>query len=183
MKWTGINRCKMNVPLNDYLRDIFDNEIRKGYELKVCVGTDSQKSGKGYKFATAIVIETREFMGVDPRTKKNTYSGRGSLIVAATYWEEMKASTNRKKHREIEVLNHRMLKEVSTSINVGWEISELLDEYNIPMEIHADINENPRYPSNTAISEAIAYINGQGWDSKVKPDAYASSKAADRICK
>jgi predicted RNase H-related nuclease YkuK (DUF458 family) len=193
MKWkrTGIspNNGPINEPLVDYLERVLDEEIEKGFELKVCVGTDSQKAGKGYNFATAIVIETSEFLGNEVITDelgneevKPLYVGRGAMVIGSTFWEEMKASTNKKKHREIEILNQRMLKEVSTSINIGYEIWPLLDLYGIPLEIHADINSDPRHPSNASVSEALGYITGMGWESRIKPDAYAASTGADKLC-
>lgn len=193
MKWkrtsSSSKKKPIDKPLVDYLEELLDEELEKGFELKVCVGTDSQKAGRGYKFATAIVIETVECLGYD--TVKNVlgeeekvplYVGRGAMVLGSTFWEEMKASTNKKKHREIEILNQRMLKEVSTSINVGYEIWPLLDLYGIPLEIHADINADPKYPSNASMSEALGYITGMGWESKVKPDAYAASTGADKLC-
>ena len=190
MIWKRVNNGKIDKPLNEYLEELFIEEIEKGYEFKVCIGTDSQKAGKGYKFATAIVIETKEHMGMEKKKrwdgtieKIDTYVGRGVMVIGGTFWEEMRASTNKKKHREREVINQRMLREVSASISVGYEIWPLLDLYGVTMEIHADINADPRYESNVAMREALGYITGMGWDAKIKPDAYAASKGADRLCK
>jgi len=188
--WKRVNSGKIDKPLLEYLEDLFTKEIAKGFEFKVCIGTDSQKAGAGYKFATAIVIETSEYMGIEykkkwdgSKEKVDVYAGRGAMVLGTTFWEEMKASTNKKKHREKEVINQRMLKEVSSSIAVGYEIWPLLDLYGVTMEIHADINQDPRYDSNVAMSEALGYIKGMGWDAKIKPDAYAASKGADKMCK
>jgi len=190
MKWKRVNHGPIEEPLVDYLERLFEAELEKGFELKVCIGTDSQKAGKGYKFATAIVVETREHMGFEykknwdgTKTKVPIYSGRGAMVIGATFWEEMRATTNKKKHREIEIINQRMLREVSSSIEVGLEVWPLLDLYGITMEIHADINPDPRYESHVALGDAIGYIIGMGWESKIKPDAYAASKGADKICK
>lgn len=183
MKWKRMNQGPIDEPLVDYLEKVFDEELENGYELKVCVGTDSQKAGRGYKFATAIVIETRENLGKDPKTGMDTYVGRGAMVIGGTFWEEMKASTNKKKHREIEILNQRMIREVTASINAGYEIWPLLDLYGIQLEIHADVNQDPRYESNSSLSEAIGYIQSMGWIPQVKPDAYAASKGADKLCK
>jgi len=190
MKWKRVNNGPIDEPLVDYLERLFDVEIERGYELKVCIGTDSQKAGKGYKFATAIVIETKEHMGVEYKKKANgekvpvdIYVGRGAMVIGGTFWEEMKASTTKKKHREIEILNQRMLREVSSSINAGYEIWPLLDLYGIQLEIHVDINQDPSHASNVALKEAVGYIAGMNWISKVKPEAYAASKGADKLCK
>lgn len=185
MKWRR-NGKLIEKELIEYLEDIFKEEIERGHDLKVCIGSDSQKAGRGYKFATAIVIETSETLGHDLNEvtgeKIPVVVGRGGIVMGTTFWEEMKASTNKKKHREIEILNARMLKEVSASINVGYEIWPLLDLYGIPLEIHADVNPDPRHESHAAMSETLGYIRGMGWDAKIKPDAYAASTGADKMC-
>ena len=181
LKWKREKYGTIKEPIIEYLEKLFDEEIAKGYDLKVCVGSDSQKAGSGYNFATAIVIETREFFADDPASGEKLYIGKGAIVLGAKFWELIKASTNDKKHREIEVLNFRMLKEVQASINVGYEIWPLLDLYGIPLEIHADINQDPRWGSNIALGEAMGYINGMGWEAKSKPDAYAASTAADKM--
>jgi predicted RNase H-related nuclease YkuK (DUF458 family) len=180
MKWKRVNQGEIKEPILEYLEKLFDGEMEKGHELKVCIGSDSQKAGKGYNFATAIVIEVKENIGKD-EYGKDMLVGRGAMVLGTKFWEEIKASTNEKKHREIEVLNFRMLKEVQSSINVAYEVWPLLDLYGIPLEIHADINQDPTYGSNVALNEAMGYITGMGWESKAKPDAYAASTAADKM--
>jgi len=75
-----------------------------------------------------------------------------------------------------------MMKEVSKTIEVACEISPLLDLYDIKLEIHADINPDVKFDSNKALSEAVGYMLGMGYDFKVKPDAWAASKGADKLC-
>ncbi len=75
-----------------------------------------------------------------------------------------------------------MLREVSRSISVGYEIAPLLDLYGVDLEIHADINQNEKHASNSALSEAVGWIMGMGWKSRVKPNAYAASCVADKLC-
>jgi hypothetical protein len=182
MNWKRINNGPINEPIIEYLERLFDEEIEMGRRLKVAVGTDSQKSGSGYKFATVILIMTEESLGLD-KDGTELVVGRGAMVIGSTFWENMKASTKSKRHREIEVLNQRMLLEVSKSIAVAYEIEPLLELYGIKLEIHADINEDPNAGlSNCALNEAVGYILGMGYDFKVKPDAWAASKAADRLC-
>jgi hypothetical protein len=182
MSWKRVNSGSIKEPILEYLERLFDEEINKGYKLKVAVGTDSQKSGGGYKFATVILIMTEESLGFE-KDGTEILSGKGAMIIAATWWEEMKASTRLKKHREIEVLNQRMLLEVSKSIEVAYEIQPLLELYGIKLEIHADINPDiERGLSAGALSEAVGYILGMGYDFKIKPEAFAASNAADSLC-
>ena len=62
MKWKRNDKV-IEEPIVDYLEKLFEEELAKGRTLKVSVGTDSQKSGKLYKFATVILITTSEDLG------------------------------------------------------------------------------------------------------------------------
>jgi len=182
MNWKRANGGLINEPIIEYLEKLFDEELGNNKRLRVAVGTDSQKSGKGYKFATVILIITEESLGFE-KDGTETIKGRGGIVIYKTFWEEMKAGTKAKRHREIEVLNQRMLLEVSKSIEVAYEISPLLDLYGIKLEIHADINPDPtKGLSNSALNEAVGYILGMGYEFKVKPEAHAASTAADSLC-
>ena len=57
-----------------------------------------------------------------------------------------------------------------------------LDLYDIKLEVHADINPDVKFDSNKALSEAVGYMLGMGYDFKVKPSAFAASNVADRLC-
>jgi predicted RNase H-related nuclease YkuK (DUF458 family) len=168
MKWKR-NNVVIKEPIVEYLEKIFDEEIAKGYKFKVSVGTDSQKSGKNtYKFATVILITTSEDLGGEISV------GRGGIIVATTYYQEFKA-------RNKELVNERMVFEVSKSVEVAYEIAPLLDLYEVPLEIHADINPDPRHESNKALQQAVGYILGMGYEFKVKPESYCASHCADNL--
>jgi len=77
-------------------------------------------------------------------------------------------------------LKERMLLEVAKSIEIAYELCDLFIEYNIEMEVHADINTNPQFKSNDALKEAMGYILGMGFAFKAKPEAFASSCCADK---
>jgi predicted RNase H-related nuclease YkuK (DUF458 family) len=168
MKWKR-NEKVIEEPIVDYLEKLFDEELAKGYILSVSIGTDSQKAEKGtYKFATVILIRTSQDLG-------GVIVGRGGMIVATTYYHGFK-QTNK------ELVNERMVYEVGKSVEVAYEIAPLLDLYEIPLEIHADINPDPKWESNKALQQAVGYILGMGYEFKVKPDAWAASNAADKKC-
>ena len=170
MKWKR-NEIVIDEPINDYLAKIFDAEIEKGHNFTVSVGTDSQRGGgKGtYKFATVILITTSEDLGGGVNV------GRGGMVIAATYYHTFKASAK-------ELVNERMVFEVGKSVEAAYEIAELLDLYDVKLEIHADINPNPAHESNKALQTAVGYILGMGYSFKIKPDAWASSTCADKLC-
>ncbi len=74
-----------------------------------------------------------------------------------------------------------MLSEVGKSIETAYHLCDLLDAYDVDLEVHADINTNPYFKSNSALSEAMGYILSMGFVFKAKPDAFASSYCADKI--
>jgi predicted RNase H-related nuclease YkuK (DUF458 family) len=169
MKWKR-NGTVINENIVDYLEKILEEEIAKGYKLKVSVGTDSQKGGGpgSYKFATVILITTSQDLG-------GVIVGRGGMIISSTYYNSFK-------RRNKELVNERMVFEVSKSIEVASEIAPLLDLYEIALEIHADINPDPKWESNKALQTAVGYILGMGYSFKVKPEAWAASNGADKLC-
>jgi hypothetical protein len=78
-------------------------------------------------------------------------------------------------------IKERMLLEVSKSIEVAYELCDLFIEYDIEMEVHADINTNAQFKSNDALKDAMGYIMGMGFAFKAKPEAFASSCCADKV--
>jgi len=161
----------------DYLQNLFDEQMEKNRTLKVSIGTDSQKiKGTFYKFATVILITVKEDLG------GGVIWGRGGMIISATYNHDFIKKEMDGKKRDKELVNERMVFEVGKSIEVATQVAELLDVYEIPLEIHADINPNPKHESNKALQSAVGYILGMGYEFKIKPEAWASSYGADKLC-
>jgi uncharacterized protein len=187
MKWKRNNKV-IEESLVDYLEKLFIERLEQKYTLKVSVGTDSQKISRfSYKFATVILITMTENLG------DGIIVGRGGMIVSSTYFHEFKqnekksAITHRLTKSEAtkmnkDLVNERMVFEVGQSIDVAREIALLLDVYDIPLEIHADINPDPKHDSNKALQSAVGYILGMGYEFKIKPEAWAASTAADKKC-
>jgi predicted RNase H-related nuclease YkuK (DUF458 family) len=169
MKWERAGK-KINVPLLEYLESLIKEELELKHELRVSVGTDSQKNSRGYKFATVILITVREDIG------GGVTVGRGGKIISATYNINVFG-------KDKEGVNERMLTEVGKSIEVAYEIAPLLELYGIKMEIHADINPDPKWESSKSLSQAIGYILGMGYEFKVKPSAWAASYCGDKYAK
>jgi predicted RNase H-related nuclease YkuK (DUF458 family) len=168
MKWKRNDKV-IEEPIVDYLEKLFEEELAKGRNLKVSVGTDSKKYGKLYKFATVVLITATEDLG------GGVIVGRGGMIVASTYFHEFKQTSK-------ELVNERMVFEVGKSVEVAYEIAPILDLYDIKMEIHADINPDPKHESNKALQQAVGYILGMGYEFKIKPESFAASNGADRLC-
>lgn len=155
MAWRKLNGELLQLPILDEIRLKMIEE--QGNKIKVCIGTDSQVKGNITEFATAIVF-IRE--------------GKGGFIFHNAYQTERKMS-----------LKERLILEVSDSIQVAYNICNILDEYKVELEVHADINTDPQFRSNIALKEAMGYILGMGYTFKAKPDAFASSYCANKVVK
>jgi predicted RNase H-related nuclease YkuK (DUF458 family) len=140
----------------DAVENTIIREIAEGNSISICIGTDSQMHGATAEFATVIVFLRKKRGGFIYVNKEEILKYKGSL-------------------------KQRMLDEVSRSIAIAYELCALLDRYDIPMEVHADINTDPHFDSNIALKEAMGYILGMGFQFKAKPDAFASSNCANKV--
>lgn len=155
MNWRNFKGEPIHLPIKDQVRKTIEVEIEKNNKLKVYIGTDSQVKNNYTEFATVIVF-LREKRG-------------GFMFIH-----------NEKSTQPLH-LKERMLVEVSKSIEVAYDLCDLFIEYNIDMEVHADINTNAQFKSNEALKDAMGYIMGMGFAFKAKPEAFASSCCADRM--
>jgi len=155
MKWRRLNGDKIELPIKEAVEKTIIKEMAAGYKLKVCIGTDSQVRGSVVEFASVIVFL---------REKK------GGFMFIHSYKKEQTMS-----------LRERMILEVAKSVEVAYGLCDLLDKYNVALEVHADINTDPHFQSNIALKEAMGYILGMGFEFKAKPDAFASSSCADKV--
>ena len=155
MKWRKFNGEEIDLPIKEQVRKTIENEIVKQTKLKVYIGTDSQVKQTLTEFASVIVFLRQKsggFMFIhNDKTTQNLH------------------------------IKERMLLEVSKSIEIAYELCDLFIEYDIEMEIHADINTNAQFKSNDALKDAMGYIMGMGFAFKAKPDAFASSCCADKV--
>lgn len=154
MNWRKFNGEAIKSPIKDVVAETIKKESAEGNKLKVCIGTDSQVYGKTIEFATVIVF-LREH--------------RGGFMYLSNHKIKQKMS-----------VKERMLYEVSKSIEVAYELCDLLDKYDVDLEVHADINTNPKFKSNVALSEAMGYILSMGFAFKAKPEAFASTYCANK---
>lgn len=74
----------------------------------------------------------------------------------------------------------RMMKEVQKVCELYTQLAPFIDEFEI--EIHLDINTDPKHGSNCAASEAAGYVLGMtGIEPKLKPQSWAASFGADGV--
>lgn len=153
--WRKLNGEILKASIIEEVETVIKREIAAGYRLKICIGTDSQQRGGITEFGTVIVF-LREKHG-------------GFMYIY------------KEKTRKRFSVKERMLLEVSKSIDIAYKLCNLLDQYKVDLEVHADINTNPNFKSNSALSEAMGYILSMGFIFKAKPDAFASTSCADKV--
>ena len=77
-------------------------------------------------------------------------------------------------------IKQRLLMEVQFAVETATAVIDVLGERY--MEIHLDINPNPKHKSNIAVKEALGWVKGSlGIDAKIKPDSFAATHAADHV--
>jgi predicted RNase H-related nuclease YkuK (DUF458 family) len=153
--WRRLDGRRIQEPIAGEIGMVLQAETAAGNELKVCIGTDSQVKGKVTEFATVIVFLRK---------------GKGGFMFIRNETTTQRFS-----------IKQRMLVEVARSIEVAYELCPLFSRYGVDMEVHADINTNPKFKSNDALSEAMGYIIGMGFAFRAKPHAFASSSCANKM--
>ena len=154
-RWRKLDGTVFHVPIKDAVEQALIYESDLGNKIKVCIGTDSQVRGAETEFATVVLILRK---------------GKGGYMFISS-----------EKTTQRMTIKERMLTEVSKSIEIAYHLCPLFDQYKTELEVHADINTNPRFGSNTALSEAMGYILSMGFTFKAKPDAVAASCCANKV--
>ncbi|MCS6980972.1 MAG: ribonuclease H-like YkuK family protein [Flavobacteriales bacterium] len=154
--WRNFHGHEVGRSIEEVLRSDFHRLREQGYDIRLCVGTDSHVHGDWIQFATVLVVIVK---------------GNGGFMYV-------------KKHRVrgSMSLRERIMTEIAYSIEAAGEIQGFVEQYNIALEIHADVNQNPLFPSHVSYHDALGYIVGMGYRFVSKPDAFASSVCADRFC-
>lgn len=155
MKWRRFNGKPIELPIKDLVERTIIAETAKGFRLKVCIGTDSRVKGNSVEFATVIVF-LREH--------------RGGFMFISNCNQICTMS-----------VKERMINEVAKSVEVAYNLCDLFDKYKVELEIHADINTDPNFVSNSALRDAMGYVLSMGFVFKAKPDAFASTCCADKM--
>lgn len=126
------------------------------YPYRLIVGTDSQlKNGTGADFVTAIIIHR---------------VGAGAIY----FWQRQN-----KNHQY--VLRQRIYDEALMSLSAADNLVTAFGRENGLMkhlEIHVDVGQQG--PTREIIAEVVGMIRGNGFNVKIKPDAYGAAKVADR---
>lgn len=145
------------------IEDLVDLLCTVGSNTKVYLGCDSVryiKNGRQWaRFATVCIVH---------KNGKNGCRIFSNVSHEADF--DMKPSRPKM----------RMMKEVQKVCELYTQIGPFIDEFNV--EIHLDINTDPKHGSNCAASEAAGYVLGMtGIEPKLKPESWAASFGADGV--
>ena len=154
-KWRKLNGQLIDLPILKAVEQTIIRETSAGHRLKVCIGSDSQVRNGVVEFATVIVFL---------REKKG-----GFMFIHNSKMEKRMG------------LKERMILEVAKSVEIAYHLCDLLDLYDVELEVHADINTDSSFQSNTELKKAMGYILSMGFVFKAKPEAFASSSCADKV--
>jgi len=153
--WRRLDGRPIRLPIEEEIRRILLREQAAGHELLVSIGSDSQVKGNETAFATVIVFLRK---------------GRGGFFLIQS-----------ERCRQPRSVRERMLEEVRRSVETAYALAPVFVRYGVALEVHADINPDPRFKSNAAFSEAMGYIMGMGFTFRAKPQAYAGSSCANKV--
>ena len=154
-KWRNMSGKVFEGSIIKLVKDAIVREQKAGHRLKICVGSDSQAYQDHIAYATVVVV-LRE--------------GKGGFM----FIRNLKGNTKIG-------IKERMLKEVTMSVEVAYALCNMLETFDVELDVHADINTDPKFQSNVALKDAMGYILGMGFVFKAKPHAFASSSCADKM--
>lgn len=108
MTWRKFSGEILQTPILDEVERTIERETELGNKLKVCIGTDSQVKGSVTDFATVIVFLREQ---------------RGGFM----YIHQERTSQKM-------TIKERMLREVQGSIDIAYQLCDLLDLYDVGLE-------------------------------------------------
>jgi len=116
-QWRKLNGTRIKQPIEDEVRVMLMKEKEMGYDITICIGTDSQRKGDTIEFATVVVFIRK---------------GKGGFMYISNEVVKRKMA-----------IKERMLEEVARSIDIAFRLCDLFIAFNVDLEVHADINTNP----------------------------------------
>ena len=125
-------------------------------DAQCVIGTDSQPYANFTRFVTSVCFRT----------------GNNISFITRSF---------KKRHDSNFTVERRLMKEIEISIMIA---NYLTTAHSIEIiQIHADINPNPKYRSNRCMSAAKGFVEGMGYEYVGKPNSWAASSIADWFTK
>lgn len=150
----------LQMDLHDYILKFKHDCYLAGRSISAFVGTDSQNHSSVTNYVTVICLKV---------------AGNG-VHVLVSKMNVPKIYENR----------YRLLKETDFTAEFVRNNKDFFVANNIPLEIHADYNEQTNHKSNGVVTEAKNYIGALGFDLVIKRQgvdgSWSASYGADRYC-
>ena len=157
MEWQGIYGREVG---NNLAEDI-KTRLKGTTNGIIHIGADSKVKSENICFIVVVAVMS---------------GGEGSPISRLAYFKRENISD---KHNEYST-KRRLLEEAYKSINVALELEPHFD---FPLIIHIDANPDIKFKSSKYIKQLIGMVVGNGFDYRVKPDAWAAQTIADKLTK
>lgn len=150
---------------------------------------------KGERTFLEMIADILEFLAEDVESKyavvvgtdSEEYNGAAGFVSVVTVHRMGKHGRYFwRKRKDVKVFDRhdRILKEAFFSLELAQKLVEVLrlklNGAFYEFEIHLDIGQNG--PTKQMIQEIVGMITGNGFTAKIKPEAYAATKVADRHC-
>lgn len=141
-------------PVND-MGAYIKEQIGSHPDVRIYVGSDSHNTVEETRLATVVVIH---------------YGNNGAHVLY-----------NKTSIPKIRDRFSRLWMEVTSSVEVA---RYLTDECGIKVAyVDLDLNDDPRYKSNSVLRAALGYTESQGFKARWKPFSPLSVSIADSICR
>lgn len=75
------------------------------------------------------------------------------------------------------VMGSRLMTEVQMALDAFYAIEEVIG--NRRVEVHLDVNPDPKYASNAVAAQALGWVRSLGIEARIKPEGFAATTAAD----
>ena len=157
IRWKSKNTRWLDAESNPISMNYILDSLCNNNSYEIHVGCDSHKIGNQYVFAVVIA-------GYIQR--------RGGTFFF-----------HRKRSKDIQLSNMkvRLMKEVELALDIARQIEGHFPERRIT--VHLDLNPKPEFASYRVLSSAVSWVRSCGYDTLVKPNAWASSSLADSFAK
>ena len=73
----------------------------------------------------------------------------------------------------------RLMTEVQYALEAFYAIEDIVGDRRL--EVHLDVNPDPKHASNAVTSEALGWVRSLGIEARIKPDSFAATTAADHF--
>lgn len=142
--------------------------LRKYPHSKVVVGCDSQHSGGNIQYAIIIALFYPERRGAHLVYKKfSRRMQKTNLSLYERIWAEIEST------RELAQALEEYIWDSDYLYEIGYDGLQNF------VQVHIDVNDNPRYKSNVLLNSAVGYLTGLGFNVSCKPTSWVASCAAD----